>query len=108
MQRFREQAQRILGGAVQAGGPGLRVLTLRARESAVFHRRPQPDPPAAPDLGGQADQLQAARDVGEDLGRVVLLAEGETTHIVVTSEMKIRPLPEKYLRVFREAAGRSS
>lgn len=36
-----------------------------------------------------------------------VLAEGETTHIVVTSEMKIRPLPEKYLRVFREAAGKT-
>jgi len=37
-----------------------------------------------------------------------LLAEGETTHIVVNSEMQIRALPQKYLRVFREAAGRSS
>lgn len=37
-----------------------------------------------------------------------VLAEGETTHIVVNSEMQIRPLPQKYLRVFREAAGRSS
>lgn len=36
-----------------------------------------------------------------------VLAEGETTHIVVNSEMQIRPLPQKYLRVFREAAGRS-
>jgi acyl-CoA thioester hydrolase len=36
-----------------------------------------------------------------------ILAEGETTHIVVTSEMKIRPLPEKYLRVFRQAAGKT-
>ncbi len=37
-----------------------------------------------------------------------VLAEGETTHIVVNSEMQIRPLPQKYLRVFREAAGRTS
>lgn len=37
-----------------------------------------------------------------------VLAEGETTHIVVNSEMQIRSLPKKYLRVFREAAGRSS
>jgi acyl-CoA thioester hydrolase len=36
-----------------------------------------------------------------------VLAEGETTHIVVNSEMQIRPLPEKYLRVFREAAGKT-
>ena len=37
-----------------------------------------------------------------------MLAEGETTHIVVNSEMQIRPLPEKYLRVFREAAGKAN
>lgn len=37
-----------------------------------------------------------------------LLAEGETTHIVVDSEMKIRALPEKYLQAFRAAAGRST
>ena len=37
-----------------------------------------------------------------------LLAEGETTHIVVDSEMKIRALPEKYLLAFRAAAGRST
>jgi acyl-CoA thioester hydrolase len=36
-----------------------------------------------------------------------VLAEGETTHIVVNSEMQIRPLPEKYLLVFREAAGKT-
>ncbi len=34
-----------------------------------------------------------------------LLAEGETTHIVADAQMKPRPLPEKYLRVFRAAAG---
>ena len=40
-------------------------------------------------------------------GDNAVLAEGETTHIVVNSEMEIRPLPQKYLRVFREAAGKS-
>lgn len=35
-----------------------------------------------------------------------LLAEGETTHIVTDSNMKIAALPEKYLRVFRAAAGK--
>jgi len=35
-----------------------------------------------------------------------LLAEGETTHIVTDAEMKMRTLPEKYMTVFREAAGR--
>jgi acyl-CoA thioester hydrolase len=37
-----------------------------------------------------------------------LLAEGETTHIVADSEMKPRPLPEKYLRAFRAAVGSGS
>jgi acyl-CoA thioester hydrolase len=32
-----------------------------------------------------------------------LLAEGETTHIVTDSNMKIAALPEKYLTVFRAA-----
>jgi acyl-CoA thioester hydrolase len=36
----------------------------------------------------------------------VLLAEGETTHIVTDSNMKIAALPEKYLRVFRAAVGK--
>jgi acyl-CoA thioester hydrolase len=35
-----------------------------------------------------------------------LLAEGETTHIVTDAEMKITALPEKYLKVFREAVGK--
>lgn len=35
-----------------------------------------------------------------------LLAEGETTHIVADAEMKPRALPEKYMSVFRDAAGR--
>jgi acyl-CoA thioester hydrolase len=35
-----------------------------------------------------------------------LLAEGETTHIVTDSDMKIAVLPEKYLKVFRAAVGK--
>lgn len=35
-----------------------------------------------------------------------LLAEGETTHIVTDAQMNASPLPEKYMRVFREAVGR--
>ena len=35
-----------------------------------------------------------------------LLAEGETTHIVIDREMKITVIPERYLAVLREAAGR--
>ena len=35
-----------------------------------------------------------------------LLAEGETTHIVVGEDMQRKPLPEKYLVPFREAVGR--
>jgi acyl-CoA thioester hydrolase len=35
-----------------------------------------------------------------------LLAEGETTHIVTDSQMKMMPLPEKYLEAFRAAAGK--
>jgi acyl-CoA thioester hydrolase len=44
-----------------------------------------------------------------ELARVengTLLAEGETTHIVTDSKMKVTTLPEKYLRVFRAAAGK--
>jgi len=33
----------------------------------------------------------------------VLLAEGETTHIVTDSQMKVRAIPEKYMRVFQHA-----
>ena len=36
-------------------------------------------------------------------GRV--LAVGETTHIVADAQMKPRRLPEKYMKVFRNAAG---
>jgi acyl-CoA thioester hydrolase len=35
-----------------------------------------------------------------------LLAEGETTHIVVDAQMQVKPLPEKYMNTFRAAAGR--
>ena len=47
---------------------------------------------------------------GYELVRVgdgVLLAEGETTHIVTDSEMKVRAIPEKYRKVFLEAMGRA-
>jgi acyl-CoA thioester hydrolase len=37
-----------------------------------------------------------------------LLAEGETTHIVTDADMKIVPLPEKYLKAFRAAVGKRS
>ena len=37
-----------------------------------------------------------------------LLAEGETTHIVTDAGMKVAALPEKYLKVFREAVGKTS
>jgi acyl-CoA thioester hydrolase len=36
----------------------------------------------------------------------VLLAEGETVHLVVGKDMKRMQLPEKYLSVFLEIAGR--
>ena len=36
----------------------------------------------------------------------VLLAEGETTHIVTDSNMKTAALPDKYLNVFRAAVGK--
>ena len=48
---------------------------------------------------------------GYELRRVqdgTLLAEGETTHIVTDSEMKVAALPEKYLSVFRAAAGKKN
>ena len=35
-----------------------------------------------------------------------LLAEGETTHIVTDSDMKVAALPEKYLQAFRAAVGK--
>jgi len=45
---------------------------------------------------------------GYELTRVsdgVVLAEGETTHIVTDAQMKITELPEKYMNVFRAAVG---
>jgi acyl-CoA thioester hydrolase len=36
-----------------------------------------------------------------------LLAEGETTHIVTDSDMKIAALPERHLKAFRAAVGRT-
>lgn len=44
-----------------------------------------------------------------ELARVengTLLAVGETTHVVTDANMKVTTLPEKYLRVFRAAAGK--
>ena len=38
----------------------------------------------------------------------LLLAEGETTHIVTDANMKVAALPQKYLKVFREALGKSA
>lgn len=46
---------------------------------------------------------------GYELVRVgdgILLAEGETTHIVTDAEMKMVALPEKYMKAFRAAVGR--
>ena len=43
---------------------------------------------------------------GYELVRIsdgVLLAEGETTHIVTDSQMKVRAIPEKYMKVFQGA-----
>ena len=37
----------------------------------------------------------------------LVLAEGETTHIVTDGEMKVRAIPEKYMKVFREAMGKA-
>ena len=38
----------------------------------------------------------------------VLLAEGETVHLVTDSEMKVREIPDNYRKAFREALARSS
>jgi acyl-CoA thioester hydrolase len=46
---------------------------------------------------------------GYELVRIVdnlLLAEGETTHIVTNAEMKATALPAKYMNAFRGAMGR--
>ena len=48
---------------------------------------------------------------GYELVRVsdgMLLAEGETTHIVTDADMRTRTIPEKYMQAFRQAAGRTS
>jgi acyl-CoA thioester hydrolase len=37
----------------------------------------------------------------------MLIAEGETTHIVTNAEMKIAEIPDKYMKVFREAVGKA-
>lgn len=37
----------------------------------------------------------------------LLLAEGETTHIVTDAQMKTRTIPEQYVGAFREAANKS-
>jgi acyl-CoA thioester hydrolase len=39
-------------------------------------------------------------------GNGTLLAEGETSHIATNAEMKVRPIPEKYLKVFKLAVQR--
>jgi acyl-CoA thioester hydrolase len=36
----------------------------------------------------------------------LLIAEGETTHIVTDATMKVAALPEKYMNVFRAAVGK--
>ena len=36
----------------------------------------------------------------------VLLAEGETMHVVTDAQMKRRTIPEKYMQAFRDAAGK--
>jgi acyl-CoA thioester hydrolase len=58
-------------------------------------------------------RLKAVRDsliiFSYELARAdtgALLAEGETTHVVTNAEMKVAPLPKKYLSVFRSAAGK--
>jgi acyl-CoA thioester hydrolase len=38
----------------------------------------------------------------------LLLAEGETTHVVTNKQMKITPLPEQFLKAFREAVGKQA
>jgi acyl-CoA thioester hydrolase len=38
----------------------------------------------------------------------LLLAEGETTHVVTNKQMKITPLPRQFLKVFREAVGKQA
>jgi acyl-CoA thioester hydrolase len=52
---------------------------------------------------------ESAIHFGYELVRIEdgsLLAEGETTHIVADAQMRKTTLPEKYMNVFREAAGK--
>jgi len=47
---------------------------------------------------------------GYELARAtdgLLLAEGETTHIVTDAKMKTRTIPEKYMTLLREASGKT-
>jgi acyl-CoA thioester hydrolase len=37
-----------------------------------------------------------------------LLAQGETIHIVTNAQMKVVPLPEKYLKIFRQVVGKNN
>ncbi len=48
------------------------------------------------------DELIVLVRVGDGL----LLADGETTHIVTNAKMQIVALPEKYMKVFRATIGR--
>jgi acyl-CoA thioester hydrolase len=51
---------------------------------------------------------QSLVQFGYELVRIsdgLLLAEGETTHVVIDHQLKKRAIPEKYMRVFREALG---
>ena len=38
----------------------------------------------------------------------LLLAEGETTHVVTDGQMRRSAIPDKYMRHFREAAGKAA
>ena len=52
---------------------------------------------------------ESAIHFGYELVRIEdgsLLAEGETTHVVADAQMRKTTLPEKYMKVFREAAGK--
>jgi acyl-CoA thioester hydrolase len=40
-------------------------------------------------------------------GEEAVLAEGDTTHIVIDRQMNVVPLPERYIEIFRRAIGKS-
>jgi acyl-CoA thioester hydrolase len=40
-------------------------------------------------------------------GEEAVLAEGDTTHIVIDRQMNVVPLPERYIEIFRRAMGKS-